>query len=131
MDEVAVSLWRGAFDGRLAYGTDPIITLKEPDMSNAEMQREAYTSALVRLRTADLFPLVQPGQALFPLMAVSEGRYCSMGGGAPLTSEHAVGPLEPAWARRASFRLGQWRSHGMGAPSPTLQRYFLSAPSPL
>ena len=87
MDEVAVCLWRGAFDGRLAYGTDPIITLKEPDMSNAEMQREAYTSALMRLRTADLFPFVQPGQALFPLMAVSEGRYCSMGGGAPLTSE--------------------------------------------
>jgi hypothetical protein len=40
MDEVAVCLWRGAFDGRLAYGTDPIITLKEPDMSNAEMQKQ-------------------------------------------------------------------------------------------
>jgi uncharacterized protein GlcG (DUF336 family) len=50
-------------------------------------ERKAYTSALVGLRTADLSPLVQPGQALFPLMAVSEGRYCSMGGGAPLTNE--------------------------------------------
>ncbi|MFB6451217.1 GlcG/HbpS family heme-binding protein [Bradyrhizobium tunisiense] len=50
-------------------------------------ERKAYTSALVGLRTTDLFPLVQPGQPLFPLMAVSGGRYCSMGGGAPLTFE--------------------------------------------
>jgi uncharacterized protein GlcG (DUF336 family) len=50
-------------------------------------ERKAYTSALVGLRTAELSPLVQPGQALFPLMGLSEGRYCSMGGGAPLTSE--------------------------------------------
>ena len=32
-------------------------------------------------------PLVQPGQELFPLMGLSGGRFCSMGGGAPLTSE--------------------------------------------
>ena len=31
-------------------------------------ERKAYTSALVRMRTADLLPLVQPGQPLFPLM---------------------------------------------------------------
>ena len=30
-------------------------------------------------------PLVQPGQSLYALMGVSGGRYCSMGGGAPLT----------------------------------------------
>jgi uncharacterized protein GlcG (DUF336 family)/catechol 2,3-dioxygenase-like lactoylglutathione lyase family enzyme len=47
-------------------------------------ERKAYTSALVGLRTADLFPLVQPGQDLFPLMGLAGGRYCSMGGGAPL-----------------------------------------------
>jgi uncharacterized protein GlcG (DUF336 family)/catechol 2,3-dioxygenase-like lactoylglutathione lyase family enzyme len=47
-------------------------------------ERKAYTSALVGLRTAELFPLVQPGQPLFPLMSVSGGKYCSMGGGAPL-----------------------------------------------
>ena len=47
-------------------------------------ERKAYTSALVRMRTADLLPLVQPGYPLFPLM--SQGRYCAMGGGAPLTS---------------------------------------------
>jgi uncharacterized protein GlcG (DUF336 family) len=52
--------------------------------------RKAYTSALVGTRTADLLPLVQPGQALFPLMGVSEGRYCAMGGGAPLTGEGQV-----------------------------------------
>jgi uncharacterized protein GlcG (DUF336 family) len=50
-------------------------------------ERKAYTSALVRMRTADLLPLVQPGQPLFPLMTVSEVRYCAMGGGAPLSSE--------------------------------------------
>src|SRR4051812_22219302 len=49
-------------------------------------ERKAYTSALVGVRTADLSPLVQPGQSLFPLMGLSDGRYCSMGGGAPLTS---------------------------------------------
>lgn len=53
-------------------------------------ERKAYTSALVRMRTADLLPLVQPGQPLFPLMTVSQGKYCAMGGGAPLTSEGQV-----------------------------------------
>jgi uncharacterized protein GlcG (DUF336 family) len=47
-------------------------------------ERKAYTSALVGVRTADISPLVQPGQPLFPLMGLSDGRYCSMGGGAPL-----------------------------------------------
>ncbi len=51
-------------------------------------ERKAYTSALVRMRTADLLPLVQPGQALFALM--SQARYCAMGGGAPLTSQGEV-----------------------------------------
>lgn len=48
--------------------------------------RKAYTSALVCMRTADLVPLVQPGQPLFPLIMVSGGRYSAMGGGVPLTS---------------------------------------------
>jgi uncharacterized protein GlcG (DUF336 family) len=50
-------------------------------------ERKAYTSALVGMRTTDLLPLVQPGQDLFPLMTVAGGRYCAMGGGAPLTQE--------------------------------------------
>ena len=55
-------------------------------------ERKAYTSALVGMRTADLLPMTQPGQPLFPLMSMSGGRYCAMGGGAPLSSEgHAVG----------------------------------------
>ena len=58
-----------------------------PAFSIELSERKAYTSALVGLRTADLFPLVQPGRALFPLMGLSGGRFCSMGGGAPLTSE--------------------------------------------
>jgi uncharacterized protein GlcG (DUF336 family) len=57
-----------------------------PAFSIELSERKAYTSALIGLRTADLFPLVQPGQELFPLMGLSEGRFCSMGGGAPLAS---------------------------------------------
>ena len=53
-------------------------------------ERKAYTSALVRLRTADLVPLVQPGQPLYPLIMVSGGRYSAMGGGMPLASEGEV-----------------------------------------
>ena len=58
-----------------------------PTFSIELSERKAYTSALVGLRTTDLSALVQPGQPLFPLMGLSEGRYCSMGGGAPLSSE--------------------------------------------
>ena len=53
-------------------------------------ERKAYTSALVGMRTADILPLVQPGQPLFPLSTVSGGRFCAMGGGVPLTSEGRV-----------------------------------------
>jgi uncharacterized protein GlcG (DUF336 family) len=53
-------------------------------------ERKAYTSALVRMRTADILPLTQPGQPLFPLSTVSGGRFCAMGGGVPLTSEGQV-----------------------------------------
>jgi uncharacterized protein GlcG (DUF336 family) len=56
-----------------------------PVFSIGLSERKAYTSALVGMRTADLLPMVQPGQALFPLM--SQGRYCAMGGGAPLAHE--------------------------------------------
>jgi uncharacterized protein GlcG (DUF336 family) len=55
-----------------------------PTFSIELSERKAYTSALVGMRTAELLPLVQPGCPLFPLM--SQGRYCAMGGGAPLTS---------------------------------------------
>lgn len=48
-------------------------------------ERKAYTSAVVRMRTADLLPMVQPGQPLYPLSMVAGGKYCAMGGGAPLT----------------------------------------------
>jgi uncharacterized protein GlcG (DUF336 family) len=53
-------------------------------------ERKAYTSALVGMRTADLVPLVQPGAELYPLLAVSGGRYSAIGGGVPLTSEDRV-----------------------------------------
>jgi uncharacterized protein GlcG (DUF336 family) len=58
-----------------------------PAFSLELAERKAYTSALVGLRTADLAPLVQPGEALYPLLAVSGGRYSAIGGGVPLTSD--------------------------------------------
>src|ERR1700756_1615595 len=58
-----------------------------PAFSLELAERKAYTSALIRLRTADLVPLVQPGQPLYPLIMVSGGRYSAMGGGVPLASE--------------------------------------------
>jgi uncharacterized protein GlcG (DUF336 family) len=48
-------------------------------------ERKAYTSALVGMRTADILPLVQPGQPLYALPTVGGGRFCPMGGGIPLT----------------------------------------------
>jgi uncharacterized protein GlcG (DUF336 family) len=61
-----------------------------PAFSLELAERKAYTSALVGIRTADLVPLVQPGATLYPLLAVSGGRYSAMGGGVPLTSEDQV-----------------------------------------
>jgi uncharacterized protein GlcG (DUF336 family) len=53
-------------------------------------ERKAYTSALVGMSTADLAPLVQPGADLYPLLAVSGGRYSAIGGGLPLTEDGKV-----------------------------------------
>lgn len=61
-----------------------------PAFSLEISERKAYTSALVGMRTADLLPMVQPGQALFALATMSGGRYCAMGGGAPVSSEGQV-----------------------------------------
>jgi uncharacterized protein GlcG (DUF336 family) len=61
-----------------------------PAFSLELAERKAYTSALIRMRTADLVSLVQPGAELYPLLAVSGGRYSAMGGGVPLTREGEV-----------------------------------------
>src|SRR3954471_2826926 len=61
-----------------------------PAFSLELSERKAYTSALVGMRTADLVPLVQPGQPLYPLIMVSGGRYSAMGGGVPLAIEGQV-----------------------------------------
>ena len=53
-------------------------------------ERKAYTSALVRMRTADLLALVQPGQPLYVLPTVAGGRFCPMGGGVPLIEDGDV-----------------------------------------
>lgn len=57
-------------------------------------KRKAYTSALIKVRTADLVPLVQPGASLFPLLAVANGRFSAMGGGIPLKNgEDVIGGI--------------------------------------
>ena len=61
-----------------------------PAFSLELSERKAYTSALVGMRTAELAPLVQPGQPLYPLIMVSGGRYSAMGGGIPLTRDGQV-----------------------------------------
>jgi uncharacterized protein GlcG (DUF336 family) len=61
-----------------------------PAFSLELSERKAYTSALVRMRTADLVPLVQPGQPFFLLLSVSGGRYSAMGGGVPFLCEGQV-----------------------------------------
>ena len=61
-----------------------------PAFSLELAERKAYTSALVRIPTADLVPLVQPGADLYPLLAVAGGRYSAMGGGVPVTNEGQV-----------------------------------------
>jgi uncharacterized protein GlcG (DUF336 family) len=61
-----------------------------PTFSLELSERKAYTSALVRMRTADLVPLVQPGAELYPLLAASGGRYSAIGGGVPVTNEDQV-----------------------------------------
>jgi uncharacterized protein GlcG (DUF336 family) len=53
-------------------------------------ERKAYTSALVRARTADLLALVQPGQPLYALPTVAGRRFCPMGGGVPLIEDGEV-----------------------------------------
>ena len=60
-----------------------------PAFSLELSERKAYTSALIRMRTADLLPLVQPGAVLYPLLAVSGGRYSAMGD-VPVTSDGQV-----------------------------------------
>ena len=61
-----------------------------PAFSLELAERKAYTSALIGMSTADLVPLVQPGAELYPLLAVSGGRYSAMGGGVPLTGAGQV-----------------------------------------
>jgi len=61
-----------------------------PAFSLELAERKAYTSALIGMRTADVLPLVQPGQSLYPLIVVSGGRYTAMGGGIPLLNEGEV-----------------------------------------
>lgn len=61
-----------------------------PAFSMEISERKAYTSALVGVRTADLLPLVQPGQELYSLSFLAGGRFVAMGGGIPIMDEGKV-----------------------------------------
>jgi uncharacterized protein GlcG (DUF336 family) len=61
-----------------------------PAFSMEISERKAYTSALVGRRTAELDPLVQPGQSLYALLAMAGGRFTAMAGGVPLKHEGRV-----------------------------------------
>jgi len=61
-----------------------------PAFSMEISERKAYTSALVGRRTAELDPLVQPGQPLYALLAMAGGRFTAMAGGVPLKHEGRV-----------------------------------------
>ena len=61
-----------------------------PAFSIEIAERKAYTSALIGVRTADLLPLVQPGQELFSLSSLAGGRFVAMGGGIPLADQGKV-----------------------------------------
>jgi uncharacterized protein GlcG (DUF336 family) len=61
-----------------------------PAFSMEISERKAYTSALVGIRTAELLPMTQPGEPLFPLATVAGGKYCAMGGGVPVKREGAL-----------------------------------------
>jgi len=53
-------------------------------------ERKAYTSALLRMTTADTTPLVQPGGPLFTVTSVAGGRFCALGGGVPIENDGLV-----------------------------------------
>jgi uncharacterized protein GlcG (DUF336 family) len=61
-----------------------------PLISLEMSERKAYTAALLRLRTAELTPLVQPGQPLYTLTSAAGGRFVALGGGIPLEDNGVV-----------------------------------------
>ena len=50
-------------------------------------QRKAYTAAMLKMATADLKPLVQPGGPLYGLTHLSGGQFITFGGGLPVTRD--------------------------------------------
>jgi uncharacterized protein GlcG (DUF336 family) len=55
-----------------------------PLISIEMSERKAYTSALLRMRTEEITPLVQPRQPLYTLTSAAGGRFVALGGGIPL-----------------------------------------------
>ncbi len=90
LDRVTSSYGRVVLDNPPLNLMGPEFVSQMREIVTELAERKAYTSALVRVRTADLVPLVQPGAELYPLLAVSGGRYSAMGGGVPITSDGQV-----------------------------------------
>ncbi len=65
-----------------------------PEFAIHMATRKAYTAISMRLETAALAPLVQPGQQLFGLIEASGGRLLPFGGGAPVTLDNRLLALE-------------------------------------
>lgn len=61
-----------------------------PLLSVEISERKAYTAALMRLRTEQMTPLVQPGQPLYTLTSISGGRFVALGGGIPIEENSHV-----------------------------------------
>ncbi|MGY3391373.1 hypothetical protein ACVWW6_003964 [Bradyrhizobium sp. USDA 3311] len=91
-----------------------------PTFSLELSERKAYTSALVGLRTAELSPMVQPGQALFPLMGVAGGRFCSMAAARRCTSTDSSSPAS-ASAAGPSSRTSTSSRPGFANPRPPIR----------
>lgn len=49
--------------------------------------RKAETAVALGMATADIRPLVEPGQPLYPLLSAEGGRYVAFGGGIPIWND--------------------------------------------
>jgi uncharacterized protein GlcG (DUF336 family) len=65
-------------------------------------QNKALTSAIFAMPTDQIAPLAQPGQPLYGILQLQNGRFTFFGGGAPITQQDrvvgavGVGGAEPA-----------------------------------
>jgi hypothetical protein len=94
-----------------------------PAFSMEISERKAYTSALVGIRTADLVPLVQPGQPLYPLLTVSGGGATPPWAEACRSQMRATySPASASAAAPTSRTLPSWRRRSDRRSTPASDR---------